>query len=132
MQLLIKEAASYKPTCQFVFITILFQYALMQKDRCWDASLCKLRIWPGFFWKQISAQDFSPDCTIQACFYHERFVGFISTCICLTSHVPKLRYAKVTCLSLSSCPALFTAHAYRASLISSYGHHVVFHSQKLW
>lgn len=45
---------------------------------------------------QGSAQVFSPHCGVQAHFYYEQFVGFISACICLTSHVPKLPCTKKT------------------------------------
>lgn len=84
------------------------------------------------FRKQISAQVFLPNCTIQGYFYHERVTGFIGTCICLVSHVPKLLYAKVACLSLSCCPAWFTVHAYIVPLSSSFGHYVVLGSLVLW
>lgn len=45
---------------------------------------------------QGSAQVFSPHYGIQAHFYYEQFVGFISASICLPSHVPKLPCANKT------------------------------------
>lgn len=90
IQLLIKEETFYKPTHQPVCTATLFVFFFCLLYCRGTGTVAPLSAAEDLVRHQGSAQLFSPDCSIQAHFYHEQFVGLISAYICLTSHLPKL------------------------------------------